>query len=74
MASPKRTGRAPKAEVPEAPTALVVKGLDAADIAALETELARRRATLPAGATISRNGLVVALVREALAAAKGNAP
>lgn len=74
MAPQKRAGRAPKADTPEPPSALVVKGLDAADIAALESELARRRATLPVGATLSRNGLIVALVREALAAAKASAP
>ena len=73
MATPKRTGRAPKAEVPDAPSALVVKGLGAEDIATLEAELARRRASLTGGATLSRNNLVVALIREALAAAKGGA-
>lgn len=70
MATPKRTGRAPKVEAVDTPSALVVKGLDANDIAALEAELAARRSSLPAGATISRNGLVVALVREALGAAR----
>lgn len=64
MASPKRPPRAAPAET--VPSALVVKGLDASDIAALDAELAARRATLPSGATISRNALVVALIREAL--------
>jgi len=73
MASPKRTGRAPKAETPDTPSALVVKGLGAEDIAALEAELSRRRAALTGGATLSRNNLVVALIREALAV-KGGAP
>ena len=69
--APKRTGRAPKVETPAVPTALVVKGLGADDIAALEAELNRRRSGLTGGATISRNNLVVALIREALAASKG---
>ena len=71
MAPKKRTARAPKAEETSVPSALVVKGLGAEDIAALEAELGHRRATLTGGATLSRNNLVVALVREALAAAKG---
>lgn len=73
MATPKRTGRAPKADTSDTPSALVVKGLGAEDIAALEGELARRRASLTGGATLSRNNLVVALIREALAP-KGGAP
>ena len=51
------------------PTALVLKGLDADDIAALEAELSHRRGELARGATMSRNNLVACLVREALAAA-----
>lgn len=54
----------------EPPSALVVKGLDADDIAALDAELEARRASLPAGAVLSRNALVVALIREALASLK----
>ena len=72
MATPKRAARskaAPASPPADAPSALVVKGLDANDIAALDRELEARRATLPVGATLSRNGLVVALVREALTAA-----
>lgn len=68
MATPKRAGRASKAELPDAPSAIVVKGLGAEDITALEAELTRRRAALTGGATLSRNNLVVALIREALAA------
>lgn len=71
MSTPKRSGRAPKHTTADTPSALVVKGLGAGDIAALEDELERRRGTLPGGATLSRNGLVVALIREALATAKG---
>lgn len=73
MATPKRASRtkaAPEQTPESAPSALVVKGLDAGDIAALDAELTARRATLPAGATLSRNGLVVTLVREALEASK----
>ncbi len=68
MAPKKRPARAPKAEETSVPSALVVKGLGAEDIAALEAVLARRRAPLTGGATLSRNNLVVALIREAIAA------
>ncbi len=51
------------------PSALVVKGFNAEDIAAMEVELAHRVAAAPEGMTMPRNTLVVALVREALAAA-----
>ena len=47
---------------------LMVRGLSAADIAALEAETARRTAALPVGAKLSRNAVSVALLREALAA------
>ena len=50
------------------PSALVVKGFNAEDIAAMEVELAHRVAAAPEGMTMPRNTLVVALVREALAA------
>ncbi len=68
MAPKKRAARAPKADTTAVPTAIVVKGLVAEDIAALDAVLTRRRGTLAGGATLSRNNLVVALIREAIAA------
>ena len=47
---------------------LAVRGLTADDHAALDAEHARRQAALPAGVKLSRNALVIQLLREALAA------
>lgn len=67
MATPKRRARA-KAPPPEHVPPLVVKGLTAAEVAALDAITERRRAALAAqGGTTSRNAVVVALLREAIA-------
>lgn len=73
MGTPKRTGRAKSAPSPTAERApdLVVRGLTPTDIAALEAETQRRASALPEGATLSRNAVAVALLREALAAHAG---
>lgn len=71
MASPKRAaGRAKNPAEPGAPHVpdLVVRGLTAADIALLEAETERRRASLPMGAKITRNAVAVAILHEALVA------
>lgn len=74
MSTPKRAAGRAKSPPAEHVPDLVVRGLTAADVAALEAETERRRASLPAGANISRNAVAVALLREALAAAKAGAP
>ncbi len=68
MANPKRvTGRA-KAPEPEHVPTLVVKGLTADEVASLDAITERRRAALAAqGGTTSRNAVVVALLRDAIA-------
>ena len=74
MASPKRAAGRAKSPPAEHVPDLVVRGLSAADVTALEAETERRRAALPEGASLSRNAVAVALLREALAAAKAGAP
>ncbi len=83
MATPKRAAaRAkPAAEsVKKAPDAaqkpppdLVIRGLTAEDIAALEAEAARRRALLPLGANLPRNAVAVAVFQAGLAAVAAEA-
>lgn len=72
MVNPKRSGRAktPEEQAPKPPPDLVVRGLTREDVDALEAETERRRKALPSGASISRNAVAVALLREALAASK----
>ncbi len=83
MSTPKRAAARPKASTEPAakpppaatkpPPDLVVRGLTAEDIAALEAETERRRALLPDGANLPRNAVAVAIFREALGTAKGGA-
>lgn len=78
MSTPKRAAARPKASTEPAatkpPPDLVVRGLTADDIAALEAETERRRALLPDGANLPRNAVAVAIFREALGTAKGSTP
>lgn len=81
MSTPKRAaGRAKAptehhpAQTAKPPPDLVVRGLTAEDIAALERETERRRALLPDGANLPRNAVAVAIIREALGTSKGGAP
>lgn len=79
MSTPKRAAGRAKAPADRTNTAtkpppdLVVRGLNAEDIAALERETERRRALLPDGANLPRNAVAVAIFREALGTAKGAA-
>lgn len=80
MSTPKRTTGRAKAPADRTnatakpPPDLVVRGLTAEDIAALEAETERRRALLPDGANLPRNAVAVAIFREALGTAKGGNP
>jgi len=56
---------------PKPPSALVLKGLDADDLDAIDAALAARRATLPQGAVYSRNAFLVDLIRAAVKPAEG---
>lgn len=70
MAKPKRGAGRPKTSSDEHIPDLVVRGLTAPDMAALEAEQAKRQATFPAEMKLSRNTLVLMLIREALNASK----
>jgi hypothetical protein len=68
MATPKRTAGRAKAPAPEHAPTLVVKGLSAAEVAALDAITERRREALASqGGTTSRNAVIVSLLREAIA-------
>lgn len=57
-----------KAPAPEHAPTLVVKGLSAAEVAALDAITERRREALASqGGTTSRNAVIVSLLREAIA-------
>ena len=70
---PKRSPGRPKSADPDHVPDLVVRDLNANDVAALEAERDRRAAALPEGARLSRNAVVVQLIREALAACRAAA-
>lgn len=53
------------------PSALVLKGLDANDLDAIDAALNARRATLPQGAVYSRNAFLVDLIRAAVKPVEG---
>jgi hypothetical protein len=78
MANPKRsTGGRQKVPTERVPSAVVVKGLSASDLAALDVITSRRRAAIAAqGGTTSRNAVIVSLLREAITRenSKGEAP
>lgn len=70
MAKPKRGVGRPKTTPDDHFPPLAVRGLTAEDHAALDEEHARRQAELPSAVKLSRNALVIMLIREALAASK----
>jgi hypothetical protein len=74
MATPKRSAARPKA-APAAPAVdrvpdLVIRGLSAADVAALVDETAARNAALPEGASMTRNAVAVIVFRAGLDAVR----
>ena len=74
MATPKRTTGRAKAPAPEHVPPLVVKGLTADEVAALDAITEKRRAALASqGGTTSRNAVVVSLLRDAIAREAANA-
>ena len=74
MPPAKRKTAVPATETPQDPAKpILVRGLTIAEVEDLEREVQRRRAELARttpGATLTRNAVVAALLREALAAAK----
>ena len=85
MATPKRPAARAKTAATEAKAApaervpdLVIRGLSAADVAALVDETAARNAALPEGASMTRNAVAVIVFRAGLDAARkareGGAP
>lgn len=57
----------PKAPQPAAPVAVSIRGMTAVDLDAVDRAIARRLRTAPPGAQLSRNAVMLAMLREALA-------
>ncbi len=73
------TAKTPKKKAPtdSAPEAFNIRGVTAADDAALSRAVARREKTAPPGAKFTRGSVLLAIIRAALAAedaADGAAP
>lgn len=65
--TPKRP-KAPQSPQPEdPPVAFNIRGVTAADVAALDRAVARREKTAPAGAKFSRGSVLLAVIRDAFA-------
>lgn len=70
-----KKAKPPQPEAP--PVAFNIRSVTAADVAALDRAVARREKTAPAGARFSRGSVLLAVIRDALAAedaADGAAP